>query len=437
MSYRKRNGRKLALIAFCAAFAIVASACGNAWGGTGATSAESAGVLPNEIRVGGVASITSPVGDNFKFIFDGVNAYFEMVNEEGGVHGRTINLVAEYDDGTQASKNLASVRTLVEEDEVFAVIPVASPIFTGGQYLADRRIPTFGLVINTEWSLSEALFGGGNDGDVCLDCAETFTYLPFIAKLMGVSRVGVISYSVVQSKQCSDGQKAALEKFGFEVPFVEQSLTFGFTDLSAQIARIKESGIELIATCMDGEGSARLSKAIREAGLDIKQYWPIGYDQTLLDQFPEEMEGIYVQTTAVPFELADASPGLQTYLEWMDKTGGQVGETSLTGWLNADLFVKGLEEAGPDPTREKLIDAIYSLEDYDAGEIVLPVDFPELREDDEADANEPEPACLGFIQVQDGAFEPVFINEEEPWACVDVSKDTLPDEPLRPEDFGL
>lgn len=426
-------------LACAVSMAFVLAACGNAWAGIDTASEEAPGVSETEIRVGGVASITSPVGDNFGDMFDGVKAYFEMVNGQGGVHGRMLRLVAEYDDNTQASKNLSSVRALIEEDKVFAVIPVATPIFAGASYLADRNIPTFGWVVNSEWALSDALMGPGTDGDVCLECAETFTYLPFIANLMGVKKVGVISYSAVQSKLCAEGQQAALNKYGFDVGFADTSLTFGFTDVSAQVARIRDSGIELLSTCMDGDGSARVSKALREAGLkSIKQYWPIGYDKDLLEQFPKEMEGVYMQSTTVPFELADYSPGLQTYLDWMDRTSGSVGETSLQGWVLADQLVKGLDAAGEDPTRQKVLDAIYAMTDYDADKIIVPTDWTRFKEENNGyQEGEPIPACLSFIQVKKGEFTPVFVTEDEPWACVDISSGTLPDEPLRPKDFGL
>ena len=103
--------RRIAAGGLLITVALVAGACGNAWGVHNAASGESPGVTPTEIIVGGVASITSPVGDNFKYAAQGVKAYFEMVNSEGGVYGRKLRLVAEYDDNTQASKNIAAVRT--------------------------------------------------------------------------------------------------------------------------------------------------------------------------------------------------------------------------------------------------------------------------------------------------------------------------------------
>ena len=38
----------------------------------------------------------------------------------------------------------------------------------------------------------------------------------------------------------------------------------------------------------------------------------------------------------------------------------------MNGWLNADLFVDGLKAAGPDFSRQKLIDAINKMTDYKA-----------------------------------------------------------------------
>ena len=57
------------------------------------------GVSQNEIRVGGVVSKTNPLGGDYASSFDGVKAYFNMVNSRRtGIYGRKLNLAAEHDD---------------------------------------------------------------------------------------------------------------------------------------------------------------------------------------------------------------------------------------------------------------------------------------------------------------------------------------------------
>src|SRR5205085_6948547 len=94
-----------------------------------------------EVRVGGMAAVTGPLGDQYSPVFDGAEAYFAMVTAQGGVNGRKIKLVAKLDDATDSARNASQARALVEQKNVFAVIPVAAPLFPGGKYLADHNVP--------------------------------------------------------------------------------------------------------------------------------------------------------------------------------------------------------------------------------------------------------------------------------------------------------
>ena len=56
----------------------------------------------------------------------------------------------------------------------------------------------------------------------------------------------------------------------------------------------------------------------------------------------------------------------------MDEAGVTPSENALAGWLNADLFVTGLKEAGPSFDQQKVIDAINKITDYTADGIIYP-----------------------------------------------------------------
>src|SRR5262249_32631942 len=142
------------------------------------------GVSDTEIKVGGVASITNPLGGNYGDAFDGAQAYFDSVNKQGGVFGRQIKLVARRDDNTQASRNKDQTPALVEQDGVFAVLPVSTISFAGAKYLVDNKIPTFGWNINSEWSLGNNLFGE-KGSNLCFDCPNA--WMPYVMKQIGVS----------------------------------------------------------------------------------------------------------------------------------------------------------------------------------------------------------------------------------------------------------
>ena len=85
---RVRSPRRVARRSL-AAVALVAAACGNAKP-TVSHAGNVEGVTSSQIVVGGVASLTGPIPADFAPIFDGVRAYLDMVNAEGGVDGRKI-----------------------------------------------------------------------------------------------------------------------------------------------------------------------------------------------------------------------------------------------------------------------------------------------------------------------------------------------------------
>jgi hypothetical protein len=120
----------------------------------------------------------------------------------------------------------------------------------------------------------------------------------------------------------------------------------------------------------------------------------------------------------------DRPAAMDDYFEWMEKIDGPVNEISITGWMNADLFVTGLRAAGPEFTRQSVIDAINQIEDYDAGGIHAGVNWTiQHTEQNPQD-------CFSILKVVDGAFEPQFGEPGKPFVCLDNDADELPAEPV-------
>ncbi len=79
------------------------------------------GVTDAEIQVGQFAAQTGPAAELGKRMQLGILAHFNPVNAAGGINGRTLKLVSR-DDGYEPEKAAAAVKTLIEEDKVFALI---------------------------------------------------------------------------------------------------------------------------------------------------------------------------------------------------------------------------------------------------------------------------------------------------------------------------
>jgi branched-chain amino acid transport system substrate-binding protein len=411
-------------VAMLMVLGLVAVACGNEESGGGGGGSGRPGVTDDEIRVGGVVGKTNPVGRPYTDGFVGAKAYFDMINEEGGVFDREIKLVAERDDQSQASRNIQQVRALVEEDKVFAVLPVVSQIFAGAQYLADQGVPTFGWNINAEWASGPNLFGE-KGSFLCFDCP--IAHPAYVAQQVGATNAAVFAYgNAAQSLDCAEGMRNGFDTYGPEVAFEDTSLTFGFTDLSADIAGIRENNVDFIATCMDVNGNANIAQAVKDAGIEVKGiYSPEGYAQDVLDDLGDKIEGFYFGSDFVPFEAPEGSEGMQQFLAAMEKRDKTPSEQGLAGWINATLFVEGLKAAGEDFTQKKVVDAINEITAFTANGVVSEQDWTK----DHAARNDAD-GCTAILQVQNGEFVPVFGEEGKPFVCFEndqVAKTGPPD----------
>ena len=382
------------------------------------------GVTESEIRVGGVASVTNPLGAHYDEHFEAVDAYFRMVNEDGGVHGRDLVLAARHDD--QLANNDAAVQALLTQDDVFAVLPVASLLFAGADELVQANVPTFGWIINPEWQGTpddpRANLFGQYGSFLCFGCASPT--VPFVASQEGAQRIGLLAYNVPQSAQCATGAERSFEQYAAPgsatVVFADKSLGFGTADLSAQVAQMKDAGVDLVLTCMDLQGVVTLAREMKRQSLDATQYLVNAYDREVLTEFGDLFQGSVVMTFFAPFEVDDPPDGLETYLEWMERTGTEPNENTMNGWLSAALFVAGLREAGPDFSRQKVIDAVNAMTDWDADGLLAGVDWTKAHTD------QADPACAAFSRIEGDAFVPVFGEPGKPFVCVDLAAEGVP-----------
>jgi branched-chain amino acid transport system substrate-binding protein len=383
------------------------------------------GVTDDTIRVGGVASETNPVGGAYGDAFDGVKAYFEMINSEGGIYDRELELVAERDD--QLGNNRQEIQGLLTQDDVFAVLPVSVLVFSGADLLAEAGVPTFGWNINPEWGSEDVPsppnFFGEKGSFLCFTCGGAA--LPWLAQELDVERVGLLAYGTSdQSADCAEGVEAGFEKYPTaEVVFTDTSLAFGVTDLSADVQRMREEDVDFVTTCMDNNGALTLAREMRLQGLDAVQYMPNAYNHDFIDENAELFEGAHVVTFFSPFEARPKPQGLKLYERWMERTDGDVNENSVAGWINADLFVTGLEAAGPDFTQQSVIDAINAMTDYTAKGLVAPIDWTVRHEQ--------VPPCSAISKVEDGEFVPQFGRKGKPFICFPDDPEELPERPTR------
>jgi hypothetical protein len=121
-----------------------------------------------------------------------------------------------------------------------------------------------------------------------------------------------------------------------------------------------------------------------------------------------------------PFESNVEGTALGKYREWMERAGSEIAELSMYGWINADTAYRGLEAAGPNFDRAKVIAATNEIEDYTADGLIPPLDFgrqhlPPTEDDPGTHGDDPE--CTALVQVVNGTFKVVGGTKDEPFLC--------------------
>lgn len=121
--------------------AMILGACGGG-GGSQTNTASAPGITATTITIGSHQPLTGPAAPGYSEISKASNAYFQWVNDHGGINGRTINY--EYlDDGYNPQITSTVVRKLVLQDKVFAIFnglgtPTHSAVV---DYLNSSKVP--------------------------------------------------------------------------------------------------------------------------------------------------------------------------------------------------------------------------------------------------------------------------------------------------------
>ncbi len=400
--------RRRAVLAVVALVLVVAG-CGNAASKSSAGGTGAPGVTADSITVGSIANVTGILSSDFAPSVDGVKAYFDMVNAQGGVDGRKILFPRsnQKDDQGSPTTDLSVAQQLVEQDHVFAVVGVATPFFGGASYLARQGVPTFGYQVSSDWSDGPSLFGAYGS---YLDYSTGVMSDAYAIQQLGGGPVGVIAYGVQQSAAACQTAINGFGGYGITVGF--QDLAFGFGgDPSGDVLQMKQHHVSVVLTCLDVSGNVSFARALAQNGLDVPQIWLNGYDRSTLQTYGSLLNGVVIAVQHVPFEAASAYPGvypgMETYLREMQKyePSAAYDEVALDGWISAAQFVAGLKAVSGKLTQASLVAAINKMTDFTAGGLEPPLNWTSSHTSAGSG-----PWCNAYVKAENSKFVPEFVH---------------------------
>src|ERR1700753_3662862 len=221
------------------------------------------GATDTEIKIGQTLPFSGPASA-YASIGKTQAAYFNMINAQGGVNGRKINLI-QYDDGYSPPKAVDQVRKLVENDEVlFMYQMIGTPSNAAVQkYLNTKKVPQLFAATgasrftdpkNFPWTL------GFNPSYV----VEGRIYGQYILKNYPDAKVGVLYQNDDLGKDYLNGIKAGLGDKAATMIRVEASYEPTDPTVDSQILKIKDSGADLFFSATTPKQAAQAIKKIAE-----------------------------------------------------------------------------------------------------------------------------------------------------------------------------
>ncbi len=428
MSRSTRSSSRL-LAAILVAVLLVAAACSSdedtsSSGGSGSGGGDSTarGVTDTTIRIAGLtAQTTSARG--YAGADLGAQARFERVNRDGGIHGRTIDYLGTRDDGEDPTKNLDLARSLVQQDEVFAIVPAIGQglLPQSSDFLEEEKVPFVGWGFMP--GFCDTSFGFGFNGctnppagDVSnTSLADT---LVEALDLGSGDTVAVQGYDADNGKVGVDLLVAAFENADVEVVYEDATMpTTDATDFTPFVEKIMSSddgdAPTAVAMITLFNNTVGLTGALSAAGYEGATMNYLTYVPGLLESQPEvaaAIDGTYVNTQWLPQEFGgSAIEQIQEDLEAIGESP-EIGFATSIGYWAADVMVQMLEAVGKDLTPEKFDEVInggFTYEPWGDPQGIGPVEFPR-------DHSQPTP-CAAMVQAKGEAYEPIV-----PMTCYEV-----------------
>jgi branched-chain amino acid transport system substrate-binding protein len=336
------------------------------------------GATDTEIKIGQTVPFSGPASA-YASIGKAQAAYFKMINDQGGVNGRKINLI-QYDDAYSPPKAVEQVRKLVEDDEVLLTFQIiGTPSNAAVQkYLNAKKVPQLFAATgaskftdpkNFPWTL------GFNPNYF----VEGRIYGQYILKEHPDAKVGVLYQNDDLGKDYLNGIKAGLGDKAAKMIVAEASYEVSDPTIDSQVLKIKDAGADLFFSASTPKQAAQAIKKIAELGwhpIHIVDINATSVGAVLQPAGLDASKGListnYGKDPGDPQWKDDA--GMKRYFEFMAKyypDGDKNSNFNTYGYSTAQLMVHVLKQCGDDLTRENVLKQATNLKNVEL-DLALP-----------------------------------------------------------------
>ncbi|MDE0215970.1 MAG: ABC transporter substrate-binding protein, partial [bacterium] len=366
------------------------------------------GVTDDTVRIGMLYEAAQFFGMD-----QGAEARFEAATKDGDLPGgRAIELVKVVDDSSNPQTNFEGARSLVENDEVFAILSTSQALTPQtSNYLAENQVPFTGwgfmpgYCAPNDWGLGftgcASGFAFGVEGAVSATSPRDVWITYFESQGIDGNEITVGVFNA-DNEAGRGGEVQNRELWGDQMIFsdyVPTATAGGITDPTRFVNTVLENNPDLVILSTDFPAAVALKAAIAASSYEGRVTDYLSYIPGILEFSPDiaqAFEGGFGVTQVPPLDPSE--PAIQKLLADFGAVGYNPGFGALIGYWSADLMVQMIAAAGEDLNTASFYQAI-NIDGFQAtqmsgglGEVKFPADHVAT------------PDCTGLMQVVEGEF---------------------------------
>jgi len=336
------------------------------------------GASDTEIKIGQTVPFSGPYS-----VYAGIGkteaAYLKMINDQGGINGRKLNLI-QYDDAYSPPKTVEQVRKLVEGDEVLFTFQLIGSAANAAveKYLNIKKVPQ--LLAST----GASRFADPKDYPWTIAFnpnyqSEGRIYAKYILTNHPNAKIGILYQNDDMGRDYVAGLKSGLGTKASSMIVGEASYEVTDPTVDSQVVKLKSTGADLFFDASTPKFAAQairkladlawtpvhildinaspISATLKPAGLDISK----GIISTNYGKDPNDPQW-------------KDDPGVKAYFAFMEKyypEGDKLNTVNVYGYAVAELLVHILRQCGDDVSRENIMRQATNIKGF-VGSLALP-----------------------------------------------------------------
>ena len=339
------------------------------------------GATDTEIKIGQTMPYSGPASA-YGVIGKTEQAYMKMINDQGGINGRKINLIS-LDDGYSPPRAVEQVRKLVEQEEVLMLwqnlgTPSNSAIH---KYVNSKKIPHVFLATGaTKWG-DPKNFPWTMGGQPAYQ-TEAHIYARYLLKNKPDAKIAVLYQNDDYGKDLLKGLKDGLGDKAAKMIVGEVSYEVTDPTVDSQVVTLKGSGADTMFHFATPKFAAQSIRKVFDIG-----WKPLQFVNNVSAQIPSVLvpagleKSIGLITASYLKDINDPqwadSKDVKEYFAFMKKYNADADPKEYNnayGYMQCNMLMQMLKQAGNDLTRENIMRQAANLKNVE-----LPLLLPGIK----------------------------------------------------------